>query len=170
MWQLRALPIAIINMVVIMLIWIILTPVEELLSSITFPLPFIGFLICLAGVLVIHELIHAVVHPLAGYSTHSIIGFWPARMLLYATYDGEISRNRFVAILLMPSIVISIIPILIAAVTQILNVWVVYITILNAFLASGDVWAVSVILRLPTDAIIRTHGHDAYWREKAGAK
>ena len=164
-WQLKAFPVAIINMIVIILSWMIFTSAVGILKSITFPLPIVGFLICLVGVLIIHELIHVAVHPMSGFSTRSIIGFWPSRMLLYAAYDGEINRNRYLAILIIPFILISIIPILIAAVAPIVNLWIVYITILNAFLASGDVLAAITILKLPTNAIIRSHGNTAHWKE-----
>jgi hypothetical protein len=163
--QLKLLPVAIVNMAFIMLIWIILTPVEEIIRNITFPLPITGFLICLMGVLIIHELIHTAVHPMAGFSSRSIIGFWPSKMLLYATYDGELNRNRFITIFIMPFIVISIIPIFISSATQFLNVWLVYITILNAFLSMGDVLAVITIFKFPPNVSIRSHGDKAYWRE-----
>lgn len=165
-WQLKAFPIAIINMGVIMLIWIILTPVEGILRDISFPLPLKGFLICFISVLIVHELIYAALHPMAGCSPRSILGFWPSRMFLYATYDGDITRNRYLAILLMPFIMISIIPIFVAAIGQVLNVWVVYITILNAYLAGGDIFSTSTILKLPPNTIIRNHGSNAYWKEK----
>jgi hypothetical protein len=45
--------------------------------------------------------VHALVHPMAGRSPHSILGFWSS-LGFYAHYDGEMSRNRLVAILLMP--------------------------------------------------------------------
>ena len=140
------------------LTWIILTPFEGMLRNIHFPLPITGFLICLIGVLIVHELIHAAIHPMSGFSPRSILGFWPSRMLLYATYDGELTRNRYVVILLMPFIVISIIPIFVAAIVHVLNVWIVYITILNAFLACGDVLSASMLLQIPTNAIIRSQG------------
>lgn len=98
MWQLKLFPISIVNMGIIMLIWIILTPVEGMLRDISFPLPLKGFLICLIGVLIVHELIHAALHPMVGCSPRSIIGFWPSRMFLYTTYDGDITRNRYLAI------------------------------------------------------------------------
>ena len=54
------------------------------------------FLLAFAGLVVVHEGIHALVHPMAGLSPHSILGFW-ASLGFYAHYDGEMSRNRLVA-------------------------------------------------------------------------
>ena len=164
MWQLKALPISILNMGVIFLLWILLTPVLGMLRNISFPLPFQNFLICLITVLIIHELIHAALHPSLG-SSRSIIGFWPSRMMLFASYDGEITRNRYLAVLLTPLFMISIVPIFISVLFQVLNIWIVYSTILNAFLSSGDILATKKILQLPANSIIRNHGCKAYWKE-----
>ena len=38
---------------------------------------------------VIHELIHASLHPEHGRSHSSILGFWPSRLLFYAHFDGQ---------------------------------------------------------------------------------
>lgn len=164
LWQFKALPIAIMNVVIIVLIWIVLTPVEGLLREITFPLPIVGFLVCLLSVLATHELLHALAHPRAGLSARTTIGFWPSRMLLYATYGGELSRNRYVAILLVPTVVISFVPIFVAILAQAYNIWLVYITVLNAFLASGDILATRIMLQLPANAVIHNQGQNAYWK------
>jgi hypothetical protein len=165
MWQLKALPVSILNMDFIFLLWILLTPVLEMFTNISFPLPFLGFLIGFIGVLILHELFHAALHPNIG-SSRTIIGFWPARILLYASYDGEITRNRYLVVLLIPLFVLSIAPIFVSALFQVLNIWVIYVTILNAFLSSGDVLAAINIVKLPANSIIMNHGCKAYWREK----
>jgi hypothetical protein len=81
-----------------------------------------AFLLLFAGLVVVHELIHALVHPMAGRSSHSIVGFGLS-VGFYAHYDGELSRNRLVAILLMPLLVISIVPLLVSAVAQVSSGW-----------------------------------------------
>lgn len=159
-WQLKAFPIAIINMGLVALIWTILTPFEGIIRNISFPLPIKGFILCLTGVLFVHELIHVAIHPRVGLTPRSILGFWPSRMLLYAAYDGELTRNRYLVMLLMPFFVISIIPIFMAAVAHVLNVWIVYITILNAFLACGDIMIAWTVLKIPSNSIIRNQ----YWK------
>ncbi len=106
-WQFKALPIALLNMMFVFLIWLLFTPVMDLLKTVSFPLPIQGFLLCLIGVLAVHELIHASVHPQFGFSSNTILGFWLSRMLLYAMYDGTLFRNRFITILIMPFIIIA---------------------------------------------------------------
>ena len=60
---------------------------------------------------------------------------------------------------------ICIIPFFIATLTNYMNVWMVYITILNAFLSALDVLAAITIFKLPSRAVIRTNGNNNYWRE-----
>jgi len=83
---------------------------------------------------VAHELSHALVHPKAGLSPHSILGFWPSRVSFYANYDGEMSRNRLIAILLMPLLTISIVPLLVSAVIQVSSGWVAFFFCIQLYL------------------------------------
>ena len=88
-------------------------------------------------------------------------------MFLYATYDGELTRSRWLAILLTPFVVISIVPLVVAGVAQVAKVWVAYISVVNAYLASGDILAAGWFLfELPADAVVRNQGRKAYLREK----
>jgi hypothetical protein len=170
--QLIALPIGVVTAAGAALLWLFLTPMGE-----AKPAAFIdalaaltpaAFLAALAGIIVVHELIHAVVHPQAGRSSHSILGFWPSRVLFYAHFDGELSRNRFIGILLMPLLVISILPLLVAACIQIPCGWMAFISSSNALLACGDVFGAGMVLyQIPATAIVRNQGWRTFWREPA---
>src|SRR6185436_10809188 len=104
-------------------------------------------------------------HPLAGLSPRSILGFW-ASLGFYAHYDGEMSRNRLVACLLMPLLVISIFPLLVSAVTQVSSGWVAFVSAFNALCACVDMLlAGSVLLQIPATAIVRFKSWRIYWRE-----
>lgn len=108
---------------------------------------------------------HALVHPRAGLSPHSTLGFWPS-LGFYAGYDGEMSRNRLVACLLMPLLIISILPLLASAVTQVSSGWVAFVSALNALCACVDILlAGSVLLQIPSAAIVRFKSWKIYWRE-----
>jgi len=91
--QLVALPIGIIAAVVVAVLWFAITPLKDIPPT----MPLFAFLVSFAGIIVVHELIHVAVHPMSGRSQHSIVGFWPSRMLFYAHYDGELTRNRFLS-------------------------------------------------------------------------
>lgn len=109
-FQVIATPIGIAAASFLGVLWFLVPP----LRYISQPLPLASLLFSLPVLVVVHELIHAAVHPMAGRSPHSILGFWPSRVFFYAHYDGELTRDRFLVILLMPFIAISIFPLLIA--------------------------------------------------------
>ena len=102
---------------------------------------------------------------MAGLSPHSILGFW-ASLGFYAHYDGEMSRNRLVACLLMPLLIISIVPLLVSAVTQVSSGWVAFVSAFNAFCASVDLLlAGSLLFQVPAAAIVRFKSWRIFWRE-----
>ena len=118
-----------------------------------------------AGVVVVHEVTHAAVHSMSGRSPRSIVGVGGPATGFYAHYDGELTRNRFVAILLMPLVVISLVPLLVAAVGQVSFGWVAFISICNALCAcAGILDAGLVLLQIPASGIVRQQGWRTYWR------
>ena len=124
-----------------------------------------AFLLSFAGIVVVHELIHALVHPMAGRSPHSILGFWSS-LGFYAHYDDEMSRNRLATILLMPLLTISIVPLLVSAVTQVSSGWIAFVSAFNALCACVDMLlAGSVLFQIPATAIVRFKSWRIYWRE-----
>ena len=142
--------------------WTAVTSLQDVTPTMSLP----AFLVSFAGIVVVHELIHAAVHPMSGRSPHSIVGFWPSGGMIYAHYDGEMTRNRFVAILLMPLVVISFVPLLVAAVAQVPSGRVAFISAFNAFLACADILGAGLVLfQIPATAIVRQQGWRTYWRE-----
>jgi hypothetical protein len=118
-----------------------------------------------ALLVLVHELLHAVVHPGLGWSRDTVIGWWPQHGLFYAHYHGELGRNRFVILGLLPLLVISVVPLLAAAWFDIASPWAAGISVLNGLLACGDMFAAAMILRqVPPGGIIRNQGWRSYWR------
>jgi hypothetical protein len=118
-----------------------------------------------ALLIIVHELLHAVFHPRFGTSPQTVIGLWPKHGVFYAHYKGEIGRNRFITLMLTPFIVISVLPLIAAAVFDIPSTWAAGISILNAMLACGDLLGASMIARqVPASAVVRNHGWRSYWR------
>ena len=161
MEHLLALPIGVVAAVTVAALWFLVTPLRDITPAMSLP----AFLLLFAGLVVVHELIHALVHPMAGLSPHSILGFWPS-VGFYANYDGEMSRNRLVAILLMPLLTISIVPLLVSAVIQVSSGWVAFICEFNAFLACADMLLACLLLfQVPATAIVRFKSWRIFWRE-----
>ena len=162
--QLIATPIAIIAGALVALLWYLLTPLREITALCERP-----FLLLLAFVVlsVAHELVHAAVNPMAGLSPRTILGFWPSRLLFYAHYDGELSRSRFLVLLLTPLLVISVAPLAVAAFGQITSGWTAFVSVLNTVLAGLDMFGAGLVLwQIPSTAIVRNQGWNTYWRNR----
>jgi hypothetical protein len=158
--NLLALPIGVVAAATVAALWFFVTPLGDIAPSMSLP----TFLLLLPGLVVVHELIHALIHPRAGLSPHSILGFW-ASLGFYAHYDGEMSRNRLVACLLMPLLILSVVPLLVSAVTQVASGWVAFVSAFNALCACVDLLlAGSVLFQIPATAIVRFKSWRIYWR------
>lgn len=159
--NLLALPIGVVAAVAVAALWFLLTPLRDITPKMSLP----GFLLLFAGLVMVHELIHAMVHPMMGLSPNSILGYWTS-LGFYAHYDGEMSRNRLVACLLMPLLVLSIVPLVVSVVTQVSPCWVAFVSTFNAFCASVDLLlAGSLLFQVPATAIVRFKSWRIFWRE-----
>ena len=166
-WQLMAFPIAVINMAIVTGLWLWRTPAWDHLRSMRWPIPIPGFVITLILILICHEFIHALMHPQAGGSRHSVIGFWPSRMLLYAVYNGTVTRQRSLMILLMPLVTLSLVPAILSALLGRYSFWLAYATVLNAFVSAGDVLLILTLFKqVPPGATMNGSGWKSYWQLK----
>ncbi len=158
--QLLALPVGIVACVAVGALWFLLTPLRDV--SFDSPDMMLGALVV---IIPLHELIHAAVHPRAGGSDDSILGFWPSRLLFYAHYGGELSRGRFITILLMPLLIISFVPLVICAITGRSSGWLAFSSALNALCACVDIFGVGLLLfQIPSNARVRNQGWRTFWR------
>jgi len=161
---LAAYPIGVVAAGMVSILWLAITPFQ--LQDVTSTMSLRGFLVSFAGMVVVHELIHLVVHPMSGRSPHSIVGAGGPTTGVYAHYAGEMTRNRFVAILLMPLVIISFVPLLVASVAQVSSGWIAFISAFNAFGACADTLDAGLVLfQIPAAATVRCRGLRIYWRE-----
>lgn len=166
--QLLALPIGIGLALLVGALWIWATPLPvEFFKSRAFPS--LG-LVSLAGLVAVHELIHAMAHPQGGKSDRTVLGFWPSRLLFYAHYDGELTRNRFLAILAMPTLVISLLPLAVALVTRQSHGLVAWLSSMNILFACGDLFGVLLLVfQVPPHAVCHNSGWRTFWRPPVSA-
>lgn len=162
MWfQVIATPIGIAMGALVALLWFRITPLRWSELTVTwsdFPLAFLS-------VIVVHELIHVSAHPQGGRSPHSILGLWPSQALFYAHFDGELRRNRLIAVLLMPLLVITVVPLLVAAAMQVTSERAALVSSLNAVCACGDVlFAAMAVSQIPASATVRNQGWRTLWK------
>ncbi len=159
-FQFLATPLGFLASGIVAVAWLFLTPIRlAQLDSVG------TAVIALFAIIPIHELIHAAVHPRFGMSANSILGFWPAQILFYAHYFGELSRGRLVAILLMPTLIITFVPLIVCAFTQRSSVFLAMASTLNALLACGDVLGTGILLfQVPATATVRNQGWRTFWK------
>lgn len=119
----------------------------------------------LAGLIVVHELLHALAYPKFGFTSDVLIGIWPTKLLFYAVSLGIVSRTRMLVVYLLPLLVLSVLPLVICLVLGISSNFLAVISVVNGMLASGDVAIVGMILwQIPADAEMKNKGWPTWWR------
>lgn len=160
--KLLLLPVSVVAAAVVAALWFLVTPVRDIALAMSWR----AYLLSFPCIVVVHEFIHVLVHPMAGRSARSVLGLWPAGGFFYANYDGELSRSRYVAILLMPLLVISFVPLLVSAAARVSSDWVSFVSIFHAFLAGADLLPAGLVLfQVPPSGIVRQKSWRTYWRE-----
>jgi hypothetical protein len=127
-----------------------------------------ALLVGLAGLLAIHEIIHALLHPGNGTTGSTVLGVTFRPMLLYAAYLGAIGRNRYVAVLLAPLVLLSVLPASLSA-TGLLDIafspLLVALTVVNAASSGVDLLGAALILwQVPGHSVLQNHGWPTYWK------
>ncbi|UCG25762.1 MAG: DUF3267 domain-containing protein [Chloroflexota bacterium] len=137
------------------------------------PDPFLVSLAVLVISIPVHELVHLFTHPRLGRSNKSILGFWLSRGVFYAHYEGVISRDRFLTILISPYMVLVWIPVIILAVVgaSIPLVFVqilVLVALVNSALPAGDIVGFFLLVsQVPSAACVKNRGWKSYWVQGA---
>jgi hypothetical protein len=155
--QLLSLPVGLTLALALGVLWMTLTPLGHS------PAPSVGgcFGVLLA-VVPAHEALHLVMHPRTG---DSIIGFWPSRLLFYTHYHNQLRCRRYLAVLLMPVVVLSLVPLIACALTATAFAFLAVASVVNAFFASGDLFAVALLLaQVPPQATLRNKGWRVCWK------
>ena len=141
------------------------------IESTSSPFPLILAIIFLS--IPTHELVHALTHPNFGSSSKSILGLWLSRGLFYAHYEGEMPRNRFLAIFAMPFLILSMLPVTIvvligSSVPTTLPRYLVFVALVNSILSSGDALGFALMLsQIPNSAVVRNKGWKSFWKNRA---
>jgi len=101
----------------------------------------------------VHELFHTMIYPLKNHAK-IVLGLWPKMGVLYAIYEGKLTRDRWLLVYVMPLMLISVVPFVFAIYFDV-HSWFVIASILNAGFAAGDVVAIVMILhQVPKRAVI----------------
>ncbi len=154
--QLHAIPFMIMN--------VILVIVPMRLMGIHFEIDvakmFLSFLIFVP----VHELLHALFFPENIFSKNVFLGFTLKGFAPFAAYTGEMSRNRFMKVLLAPFLVITFLGFLYLIILG-EDELIEHIIVFNALGASGDILGVFLVLQqVPENAIVRNKKTRTYWK------
>lgn len=113
----------------------------------------------------IHELIHAFANPRFGFTSRTAVGVWPSHLLFYAHYDGELPRDRFLAILVAPTVVLTVLPLLVCVAFRLDAPAVAALAVANGIGAAGDLLGVGFVLaQIPRGTVIRNKEWRSYWK------
>ncbi|MBE3590982.1 MAG: DUF3267 domain-containing protein [Firmicutes bacterium] len=118
-----------------------------------------------------HELLHGLAYPVRLSSPRVMLGFWPSSLVFYAHFNGEIARARFLAVLLAPLFVLSVLPLLILKLAGGHGApFIMAASAMNAFVSCGDVFgALLILFQVPRGAVIRNQGWKTYWTVRQAA-
>lgn len=159
--QFLAMPIGFALAALFIFLWLYFTPVA--INNSFGALNFI--LIGIPVTVIVHELIHALIHPNNGCSDNTICGYWPSKMIFYAHYDGILSKQRFIAILAVPFIFISILPLLLCIFFGMFSFFLMFVSVFNALCSCVDLLGVIIIFfQVPSAAITRNNAWKTYYR------
>jgi len=156
--MLLSVPVAVLLGLGTVLLWILMTPVgihdiQVLWSIAATPL-----------LIPVHEIAHASGFPTRGWIAKTCFGVWPSRLAFYAHYQGPLSRNRVLVVLVLPLALISISPLVLCSVLRTVSPVAMYVSIGNAFLSSVDLASFMLVLRqLPRSAVVRQQGLTMWW-------
>ena len=152
----------------VLLVWVLLARVHGIDGTTQIfltPWTLLGSLAGLLALVVAHELAHAVVLPRGGLTSATTLGFWPQTVTPYVSYRGELSRNRYVAVGLMPLLLLSAVPLLVCLLSGWIPLSLVALSIVNALVSSGDlIGAVLLVSQTPRSAVVRNKGLETWWR------
>lgn len=129
----------------------------------------LGFiLLSFPALILAHEFLHAAVHPRFGFTPATIIGAWPKRFLFYAHYSGRLTRERFLAVFAMPTLIITVLPLAAAAIGLLppnVALPAMWFSTWNAFFACGDYLGIALIFfQLPRGATVQNKSWHTYWK------
>jgi Putative zincin peptidase len=126
-------------------------------------------LVAAVMVLFFHELAHAAVFTCGRARGLRVECEWQ-KYRPHLRYHGAVSRSRYIAVLLAPLAVVSLVPIAVSAALSLHSGDLVLISLLNALVSGGDAIAAAfVLLQVPANAIVERRGDCVIWKAVAAA-
>jgi len=116
----------------------------------------------------IHELLHAVGFKGGVMSRQVVIGFYPKALGLYAHYNGQIPRKRYIIIAALPFLILTAAPLALVAGFRLDHEYLTELVLANGLVSSLDVLAIVIILKeTPQRSVLINSGMRTYWKSVA---
>ena len=142
-------------------LWVVATPLR--FASLD-DFAFATIVVVAIVVALLHELMHVWAFPRLDGGPRAVVRFSP-RLVLYARYDGVVSRERYLAVLVAPLAVVSLLPLLLASLSATTPGLLLVVSLLNALVSSGDVLTfVLVACQVPRGCEIRSGTDKPAWQ------
>lgn len=168
MLVLLSIPTALLLAVGILFAWVAVAQVhgiEEPVQIVFTPGTLLGSIAAFIGLIVGHEMVHLVALPRCGLTSATVVGFWPQKVTPYVSHEGELSRNRYLIVGLMPLLLLSVVPLLVGLLFAWMPLWLVVLSIINGFVSAGDIInAIVLVSQTPRSAMVRSKGLETWWR------
>jgi hypothetical protein len=137
------------------------------LSALVFVLLMLAAALPLAVYFLAHEFVHALAAPSFGFTDKSVIGVWPAGGVAYSHYEGEMSRGRWILMLLTPFLTLSVLPFAAAAVAGWHSPYLAALSLVNVVGSYVDLYyAGRLFLKVPAGAFVRLADDGLWFRIK----
>lgn len=154
--QLQAVSFLVFNYMTIMIVYMIM--------DIEFEFDTLDMIISFLILIPIHEFIHALIFPESIISENVGFGFIPKGVAFFAFYFGEMSRSRFIGILLAPLTIMTLIGLIILVIIKD-NSILEHIILYNSLVACVDCFGAYMIMKqVPANATVRNKKNKTYWK------
>lgn len=136
-------------------------------QSLPLGLPSFTEIVVIISILTIgHEIIHSFGFPYFGIGSNTVFGLWPETCSPYVQHLSPMSRNRFLIALVLPFIILSIIPFLLAMCGIGSIQYLSWISVSNCIGVGSDMFIFSqIICAVPSQARVIESGDSLCWKK-----
>ena len=132
-------------------------------TSFSFQIDFLPLVSGVLGILVAHELIHALCIPDFIRSDTTCMGITYVGGFVYT--EEQLTRTRFIIISFAPFIIISLILPLLLGMLNLLSPLIIGVLLLNSLGSSVDILiALLVLIQVPSRSHLVANGRETYWK------
>jgi len=154
-----SLPIGALMALLVLVAWVFLTPRFEVAFE-----PGYKVALVFSSVVLLGMILQISTYPGMGLSNQSVLGLWPSRLTPYTAHSSKLTKRQFVATSMLPFMVLSILPLLLAAALRTSSGWLIFGSCLAAGIYGTNVVLALPALRLPAHCVIAGRGFQPFWR------